>query len=57
MGSIYGFGGCTLNIVQKDAVEAFTNETAAAYKKEFGIELSHFVTVPSQGTTIVKKNA
>lgn len=51
-----GFGGCTLNIIHKDAIEAFVKEVGLAYKKEFSIELSSFQTVPSQGTTISKKH-
>lgn len=51
-----GFGGCTLNIIHKDAVEVFLKETSLAYKKKFSLELSSFQTVPSQGTTIIKKH-
>lgn len=33
-----GFGGCTLNMVQKEKVEDFKNEISGLFKKEFGEE-------------------
>ena len=33
-----GFGGCTVAIVRKDAVEQFRREVPAAYKKATGLE-------------------
>ena len=51
-----GFGGCTLNLIHEDAVDAFVKKAAMAYKKEFGIELSHFQTVPSLGTHLIQKH-
>jgi len=48
-----GFGGCTLNIVHKDAIEPFVNEAGNVYKEKFSLELSAFQTVPSKGTTIL----
>lgn len=47
-----GFGGCTLNIVHKDKVEAFVNEATRAYKEAFNIELEAFEVQPSAGTYI-----
>ena len=47
-----GFGGCTLNIVHKDKVEAFVKEAAKAYKEAFNIELEAFEVQPSAGTYI-----
>ena len=47
-----GFGGCTLNIVHKDNVEAFVKEAAKAYKEAFNIELEAFEVKPSAGTYI-----
>ncbi|UII77197.1 galactokinase [Flagellimonas sp. HMM57] len=48
-----GFGGCTLNLIHKDAIEQFIKKAARAYKDEFSIELSHFQTLPSQGTILL----
>ena len=49
-----GFGGCTLNLVHKDFVDSFTELAAEAYIKEYNIDLSHFITLPSEGTSIIK---
>lgn len=48
-----GFGGCTLNLIHEDAVHSFVKKAATSYKDKFGIELSHFITRPSQGTTLL----
>ena len=48
-----GFGGCTLNLVHEDALEPFADRASKAYKKEFGIELTYFQTVPSRGTHLI----
>ena len=32
-----GFGGCTINIIKKDAAEKFTTETTKAYQKKLKI--------------------
>ncbi|MDO6602384.1 galactokinase [Arenibacter palladensis] len=47
-----GFGGCTLNIVHKDKVNAFVEEATRAYKEAFNIELEAFEVQPSAGTYI-----
>ena len=48
-----GFGGCTLNLIHKNAIDSFAQKAAKAYKKKFNIDLSYFETVPSQGTLII----
>ncbi len=48
-----GFGGCTLNIIHKDAVSSYVERASRAYEKTFKIKLSYFITVPSEGTSIV----
>jgi len=48
-----GFGGCTLNLIHKEAVSEFVGKTSKAYKAKFGIELTYFETVPSQGTHLI----
>ncbi|MEQ9582610.1 MAG: galactokinase [Arenibacter sp.] len=50
-----GFGGCTLNIVHKDKVDAFVREATKAYKEAFNIELEAFEVQPSAGTHIRNK--
>ena len=48
-----GFGGCTLNLVLEDAVDQFVGKASKAYRDKFGIDLSYYITMPSQGTTII----
>ncbi|MGB7393978.1 MAG: galactokinase [Pricia sp.] len=48
-----GFGGCILNIVHGEDVEAFVEDAARAYKKEFDIDLEAFEVKPSGGTSVV----
>ncbi|MEO9893884.1 galactokinase [Aurantibacter sp.] len=45
-----GFGGCTLNIVHKNAVDDFVNAATQAYREKFNIELDAFEVKPSTGT-------
>ncbi len=47
-----GFGGCTINIVHQDAVDAYVKEASEAYEKKFNIKLTSFEALPSQGTSI-----
>ncbi|WP_299767886.1 galactokinase [uncultured Dokdonia sp.] len=47
-----GFGGCTINLIHRDMVDTFIKEASKAYKKTFDIDLTSFVTVPSQGTSM-----
>ncbi len=49
-----GFGGCTLNLVHEEAVDAFVKSAAKAYKMKFNIQLEAFEVSPSQGTTFVR---
>ena len=37
-----GFGGCTINLVQKDSVETFIQQTTDAYKKQFSIDMATY---------------
>lgn len=46
-----GFGGCTLNIVHEDEVDAFIATATKAYKNEFDIALEAFEVKPSGGTS------
>lgn len=38
-----GFGGCTVNLVERDVVEAFVKKIAEAYRKKTGISLETYV--------------
>ncbi|HTO93671.1 MAG TPA: galactokinase [Bacteroidota bacterium] len=48
-----GFGGCTINIVRGDAVEAVCNSTAEKYRREFNIDLQHYVMSIGPGTSLL----
>ncbi|MBC2840254.1 galactokinase [Robiginitalea sp. SC105] len=49
-----GFGGCTLNIVHSEYLEAFIWEISSAYRSQFGLELSPMVALPGPGTSLLK---
>lgn len=49
-----GFGGCTINIVKKEDVSAFSQTVTAAYKKAFNIDCSIYFVKLSQGTHRIK---
>jgi galactokinase len=48
-----GFGGCTINIIKKTAVEEIAKELAATYKKQMHIELAIYITSIEDGTHLV----
>ena len=48
-----GFGGCTINLIEKDAVERVTQEIAGKYRKQFGIQPNVYVTSIEAGTSII----
>jgi len=48
-----GFGGCTLNLIHKDAIENFVKNASKAYKDKFNIDLTYFQTTLSQGTSLM----
>jgi galactokinase len=48
-----GFGGCTLNLVAKDKVSAFSQAVLKGYKEEFGIEAKIYPVKASDGTRLI----
>lgn len=48
-----GFGGCTINLVEKSEAKAFAEATSKAYKNKFDKECSVFFVALSQGTHLV----
>ena len=46
-----GFGGCTINLVRPDAVDAFRYEVSHMYKKQTGIMAETYVCEPGQGAS------
>ena len=48
-----GFGGCTINLIEKKSVEKISREVKEKYLKKFGIEANSYVTQISGGTNIM----
>ena len=48
-----GFGGCTINIIQKDAVQSFTAKTVSSYKAKFNITAEMYEVTITDGTKII----
>lgn len=49
-----GFGGCTINIIQKDETKAFIKETSEAYQEKFNRNCDVYFVEISKGTHILK---
>ncbi|MDO7135672.1 galactokinase [Algibacter lectus] len=49
-----GFGGCTINLIAKNAVEDFKTSVAPAYKKAFDKDCSIYTVELSDGTHLIK---
>jgi len=49
-----GFGGCTINIIKKSAVEEIIKELTASYAKKMHKELAMYITSIEDGTRIVE---
>ena len=48
-----GFGGCTINIIKKSAVEEITKALTATYAQVMHKELAIFITSIENGTHLV----
>ena len=46
-----GFGGCTINLVNKSAASAFVTATALAYRQRFGIDLEMHEVMTADGAS------
>lgn len=49
-----GFGGCTINLVQADAVEDFTAEIKSKYQEEYDTEALVYVSKIEGGTSVLR---
>lgn len=49
-----GFGGCTINLVRKDAKEKFLKETTKAYFRQYGIHCEYYFVHPVDGTDVIR---
>ena len=52
-----GFGGCTINLVHTDKVEAFIENATAAYQEKFDLDLSPIKVKISNGVSRIESNA
>ncbi|PAU95586.1 galactokinase [Aliifodinibius salipaludis] len=48
-----GFGGCTINIVQEDHVDSFTNQIKDKYQQQMNKEIKIYQTKVSSGTHLI----
>jgi len=48
-----GFGGCTINLVQRSTLDKFILTLKVAYQKQFGEEMGHYVVRLVDGTSII----
>lgn len=49
-----GFGGCTLNIVAEEAVDAFMEQAAESYRHATGLDLSAYIVETADGTSLIR---
>ncbi|MDX1699054.1 MAG: hypothetical protein R3250_00480, partial [Melioribacteraceae bacterium] len=49
-----GFGGCTINLIEADKVDAYLREVKKAYQEKFNIIPTAITVVPDEGTQITK---
>ncbi|MFI0430138.1 galactokinase [Mariniflexile sp. HMF6888] len=49
-----GFGGCTINLISKNAVETFKTTVSKAYKAKFNKDCSIYAVKLSNGTHVIK---
>lgn len=49
-----GFGGCAIHLIHPAIIDDYIVNVKEAYKNQFNIDLTSFVTVPSGGTSILK---
>lgn len=51
-----GFGGCTINLVHKDAKEAFVADSLEKYKKEFQHDAESYNVITADGTHVIRED-
>lgn len=47
-----GFGGCTINLIEREKIDSYVKEIREAYFKEFNIKMDAISVSPGSGTTI-----
>ncbi|MBQ3105216.1 MAG: galactokinase [Lachnospiraceae bacterium] len=48
-----GFGGCTVSIVEEDAIHAFIEKVGSAYQKKIGYAADFYIVEPGEGPMIL----
>ena len=48
-----GFGGCTINLIHQDGIDAYVQAAKKAYKANFNIELTAFNAMPADGGKVI----
>jgi galactokinase len=48
-----GFGGCTINLVKKEAVSSLIQRVTPLYEEAMNLELKNYIVSPEEGTSIV----
>lgn len=49
-----GFGGCTINLIEADKIDAYFEEVKKVYQEKFGITPTAITVVPDEGTQITR---
>ena len=49
-----GFGGCTINLIENNAIESISKIVIEKYRKKFGLEAKIYVTKINSGTSLIK---
>mgnify|MGYP001454498090 CR=1 FL=1 len=50
-----GFGGCTINIMQDEAIETLLESLIPAYQQATGLSLSYYIAAVENGTGCMTK--
>lgn len=48
-----GFGGCTINIVKNENIDALISEVSVLYEKEFGLSIDVYVVETANGSALI----
>lgn len=48
-----GFGGCTINLIENDAIEEISKSITANYKQKFNLDAKTYITKINNGTSII----
>lgn len=49
-----GFGGCTINIVKEEAIDALVNEVSQRYQEAMGLALTPYMAQTADGSSLVQ---